>query len=91
MMERQPLKPKGKSYWSRVEQAGETMEFGLRCFLGFFLGICFCALSWQLGKELGSFLGFAAALIALPIGFVTGFFWLEIKFLLRLIFRAFID
>jgi hypothetical protein len=82
-----PPKRKGKSFWSRVEQAGETMEMYIRLFLGFLFAFLFSGIAWGIGNYVWVGLAVICVLVAFPIGFLVGFFWLEVKFILRLIFR----
>ena len=85
-----PPKRKVKTFWSRVEQVGESMELGARALLGLLFAFVFAGLAWQVGSHVWAGLSFIIALIAWPIGFVIGFFWLEVKFMIQLVFRFWI-
>jgi hypothetical protein len=82
-------KPKRRCFWSKVEAAGDGMEFGLRCLFGIFFAVLFCAGAYSIGAYVWSGLGFVLALVATPVGFVVGFFWVEVKFLIGLILGFF--
>lgn len=82
-----PPKRKVKTFWSKAEQVGESMEFGARALLGLLFAFVFAGLAWQVGSHVGVGLSLIIALIAWPIGFVIGFFWLEIKLVLQILLR----
>ncbi|MBL9130258.1 MAG: hypothetical protein JNG86_03610 [Verrucomicrobiaceae bacterium] len=83
-------KRKGVSLWTRVEQAGQVMETGVRLALGLLFACLFAAAAWWAGCHVWVGAGFILAVAAFPPGFLVGFFWLEVKFLLHLILRVFI-
>lgn len=84
-----PPKRTGRAYWKRVEDAGETMELAIRLCFGIGFAFLFSSLAWWVGS--GVWIGVAAiaAAITFPIGFLIGFFWLEVKYLVRLILGTF--
>ena len=84
-------KRKGKAFWSRVEDAGETMELGLRLFLGVLFAFLLSGSAWSIGSHVWVGVAIVVALFAFPIGFLVGFFWLEVKFMLRLFFGSLMD
>jgi len=86
-----PPKRKGKAFWSRVEQTGETMEIGMRCFLGFVFAFVLASVAWWIGSHVWVGVAVVVAILAFPVGFLIGFFWLEVKFLLRLFFGSLLD
>ena len=86
-----PPKRKGKAFWSRIEQAGEAMELGMRVFLGFVLAFWLSGFAWWIGSQVWVGVAIVIALLAFPVGFLIGFFWLELRFLLRLFLRSFFD
>jgi hypothetical protein len=86
-----PPKRKAKAFWSRVEDAGETMEFGMRLFLGFLFAFLLSGIAWWIGSHVWVGVAIVITLLAFPIGFLVGFFWLEVKFMLRLFFGSLID
>lgn len=81
-------RPKGKSFWSRVEAAGDTMETGMRAFLGILFALFFASTAGGLAGQVWVGLGVIFAIGAFPIGFLIGFFWLEVKFALQLLLRC---
>jgi hypothetical protein len=86
-----PPKRKGKTFWKRVEQTGEAMEVSLRLFLGLMFACGLSAVAWWVGSYVWVGLAILVAVLAFPIGFVLGFFWLEVKFLLRLLLGSLFD
>ncbi|WP_050030279.1 hypothetical protein [Verrucomicrobium sp. BvORR034] len=76
-----------KSFWSRVEAAGDTMELGMRAFLGFFFAIVLSSGAGYLGGEVWVGVGVILAILTFPFAFLIGFFWLEVKFALQLLIR----
>jgi hypothetical protein len=86
-----PPKRKGKSFWSRVEQAGEAMEFGMRLCLGFVFAFLLSGIASWTGSYVWDGVAVAIALLVFPVGFLVGFFWLEVKFLFWLILRSLIE
>lgn len=91
MTAKAPQKRKGRTFWSRAEKAGEAMEIGLRLVLGLMFATAFAAGAWWLGSHV--WVGAAALLgiAAFPLGFLVGFFWVEVKFLLRLLIGSLFD
>ena len=85
-----PPKRKVKTFWSRAEQVGESMELGARTLLGLLFAFVFAGLAWQVGSHVWVGLGLIIALITWPIGFVIGFFWLEIKLAAQIILRLWV-
>jgi hypothetical protein len=86
-----PPKKRGKAFWSKVEEVGEAMEVGMRFFLGFLFASIFASAAWWLGSQLWVGIGVLLSVLVFPVGFAVGFFWLEVKFFLQLVFRMFID
>lgn len=84
---RERPKRKGKAFWSRVEDAGETMELGMRLLLGFLFAFLSSASAWWIGSHIWIGVSIVIALLALPFGFLIGFFWLEVKMLLQFFLR----
>ncbi|MEZ5300220.1 MAG: hypothetical protein R3F11_06075 [Verrucomicrobiales bacterium] len=82
-----PEKPRGKTFWSRVEDAGEAMEIGLRVMLGIFFASLAAGFGWWLGNHIWVGVALVLSMAALLPGFLTGFFWLEVKFALKLCLR----
>lgn len=76
-----------KSFWSRVEARGDTMEMGMRIFLGFFFAIVLSSGAGYLGSEVWVGIGVILAILTFPFAFLIGFFWLEVKFALQLLIR----
>lgn len=79
---------KPKSFWSRVEAAGDTMELGMRTFLGFLFALVLSSGAGYLGSEVWVGLGVILAILTFPFAFLIGFFWLEVKFALQLLLRC---
>ncbi len=86
-----PPKRKGKAFWSKVEDAGEAMEYGMRLFLGGLFAVVFSSFAWGLGGQIWVGVGVLCAIVVFPIGFAVGFFWPEVKMLLRLMAGIFFD
>lgn len=86
-----PPKKKGKAFWSKVEEAGEAMEVGMRLFLAFLFAFIFGSAAWVLGSQLWVGIGALLSIFAFPAGFAIGFFWPEVKLFLQLVFRMFFD
>ena len=84
-------KRKGRAFWKRVEQAGEAMEVSLRLFLGLMFACGLSAVAWWVGSHVWVGVAIVVAVLVFPIGFVLGFFWLEVKFLLRLFLGSLFD
>jgi hypothetical protein len=82
-----PTKRPGKSFWSRAEDAGDVMEIGMRVIYGVVIACIFASFAWTLGSSLWVGVGVVAAVAALPIGFLVGFFWPEFKFALWLFLK----
>ena len=82
-------KGKGKAFWSRVEQAGETMAFGLRFFYGLIFSLLFADVGWWIGSHVWVGIALVIGVVAFPLGFLIGFFWLEVKFMIRLLLGSF--
>lgn len=82
---------KGKAFWDRVEQAGKAMEVSLRLVFGFMFACGLSALAWWVGSHVWLALAVLVAVLTFPIGFVPGFFWLEVKSLLHLFFGSLSD
>lgn len=79
-----------KNFWSKVEQAGEGMEIGMRCLIGFIFCVILCPGAFALGNSLHGSLGIIMAFITIPFAFIFGFFWIEIKFAIRLLAQLFL-
>lgn len=77
-----------KKVWSEVEQVADRVEIGVRLLLGVLFAGVLSVAAWGLGSQLWVGLGIAAVIPALLVGFVAGFFWPEIRFLLRLMLKA---
>lgn len=86
-----PPKRKGKAFWSRVEQAGEVMEVSMRLFLGFVFAFMLSGFAWWVGSHVWVGVAILVALLAFPVGFLIGFFWLEVKFVVRLLLGLWMD
>jgi hypothetical protein len=82
-----PSKQEGKSYWSKAEEAGDVMEIGLRLFWGGGFAFLFSSLAWTVGSMVWVGVGVTAAGVVIPIGFLVGFFWPEVKFALWLLLK----
>jgi hypothetical protein len=82
-----PTKRKGKTFWSRVEEAGEVMALGIRVLHGIFFACLICGLAWWLGSQVWVGIGALLSILASPLGFLIGFFWPEVKLLLRVILK----
>lgn len=80
---------KGLSFWSKAEEAGEAMEIGIRCLFGVLFTVFFSAFFYWLGSHAWSGIGIVLGIVSAPFGFIAGFFWMEIKFLLRLLIQYF--
>ena len=78
-----------KPFWKKVEKTGEAAEWVIRCFLGLLFAFIFASVGYALGSYVWVGLGLLIVLFTAPIGFLVGFFWLEIKLLLQFIFGAF--
>ncbi len=61
------------------------MEVALRAFLGLMFAIGFASFGFWLGSQVHAGIGLIIALILIPIGFLIGFFWVEVKFVMKLI------
>ena len=79
-------KRKRQDFWSRLEDARDGVEFGLRAMLGILFGCVFAGAAWGAGSHIWSGVGFIAALSVFPLGFLIGFFWVEVKLLLSMAF-----
>ena len=84
-------KKKRKSFWSKAEAAGQAMEVGMRTLLGLIFTAAFGTFGFWLGSQLHAGVGIIVSLLLLPIGFLLGFFWVEVKFLIRLILGSILD
>ncbi len=67
------------------------MELGMRLFLGVMFGLMLSGVAWWIGSLI--WVGFAilVSFVTFPVGFVIGFFWLEVKFALRFLIGAMFD
>jgi len=86
-----PPKRKGKAFWSRVEDAGEAMELGVRLLLGFLFAFLLSGGAWWIGSQIWVGVAIVIVLPAFPIGFLVGFFWLEVRFMLHLLIGSLMD
>lgn len=80
-------KKQPKSFSSRVEAAGEFMDFSVRVMLGFVFAFGISSASMWLGSQIWIGLGLLFFISAFPFGFLLGYFWLEVKFFLSLLVR----
>lgn len=67
------------------------MELSLRCVLGVLLSAIFAVLAFWLGSKVWTGLGVLLLVPAILIGFFIGFFWVEVKFLLRLLLGSLLE
>ena len=72
----------------RSEIFAGNIELSMRLLLAFFFGSVFCGLGYVAGAWIWSGIGLLLALIMFPIGFVYGFFVVEINALIRFAFRC---
>ncbi len=70
-----------------IENIADSMEFGMRLLLAFVFGCVFCGLGYAAGAWIWSGIALLLALIFFPIGFVYGFFAVEINALIRFALR----
>ena len=75
----------GKSWSTRVDEAGEFMELSMRLLFGCAFTVLAGILALGLASQLWAGIGLLLCLIFCPLGFLVGFFWLEVKFFLRLL------
>ena len=75
---------KRRSFWSNVERVAERMEFVTRLILGGVFVVILCPIAYGLGSWIWVGIGWALALGSVPFGFLLGFFWAEVKTLLKL-------
>ncbi len=61
----------------------------MRWALGLTFAILLCAATFKLGSMVHAGVGLIASIVALPIGFALGFFWIEIKVCARLVLQLF--
>ena len=74
---------------STIGDTLEAVELSFRLILAVVFAFFFTITGYGLGSEVWTGLGFFAAVVSFPIGFVIGFFFHEIRFLVRLIFGSF--
>ncbi|MES2507429.1 MAG: hypothetical protein V4599_12040 [Verrucomicrobiota bacterium] len=86
MGEKKPV----RSFWSRVDEAGEFMELSVRIIHGILFAFLLGSLGMWAGNHLWLGLGLLLFIAASPVGFVIGFFWLEVRFFLRLLLSFFL-
>jgi len=75
---------KKKSLGGRIEAVGDTMEFGMRAIFGLVFAGFFAMAGWWLGGHIWVGVSIVFACSAFPVGFLIGFFWMEVKLLLKL-------
>ena len=68
-----------KSFLSKTENAVEGMEVLLRVGLGILFIVIFCPIFYGLGSLISQWIGFLLGIIIIPIAFIVGFFWVEVK------------
>ena len=71
-----------------IEAVGDTIEFGMRLFLGVCFGGFAAVLGYTLGSLVWSGIGILLALCLAPVGLIYGFFITEINFVIRLVIKA---
>jgi len=67
------------------------MEIGFRTILGVLFSTFFASLGYGVGAQIHPALGILIAAMLIPIAFLLGFFWVEVKFWIRLILKALIE
>lgn len=68
-----------------MEEAGKFMELSMRVLHGCVFTVLAGMLALGLASHLWAVMGLLLCLILCPLGFLVGFFWLEVKFFLRLL------
>lgn len=86
-----PDKPGKRSFWDKVEAVADTMEIGIRLVWALIMASVFVGLAWWLGSKVWMGLAIFLAVPAFATGFLTGFFWPEVKLLGGMILRSFIN
>lgn len=82
--------PNKLSWWDRIEASAEGVEFLARVFLGVLFASVIASLVMLFGSHIWVGVGMILFLIALPFGFLFGYFWYEIKFVISLLFTLFL-
>ena len=72
------------------ESIAEGVELSMRLLLAFVFAFVFSGLGYGVGAVIWTGIGIILALVFFPLGFVYGFFCVEINFFLRMIFRFFL-
>ncbi len=81
---------KRESVWSKIEAVGEGVEFGFRLSLAFLFVVLISASAWHVGCKLSPTIGFIVAAAAAPFAFALGYFWVEVKLLIRISVQVFL-
>ncbi len=88
-MGKEVKKRPAKSWTYRVDEVGEFMELSMRVIHGgvftVLAGMLAGMLALGLASHLWAGMGLLLCVILCPLGFLVGFFWLEVKFFLRLL------
>ncbi len=75
---------KRRSFGSKVERVADRMEFVTRLILGGVFVTILCPIAYGLGSWIWVGIGWSLSLVSVPFGFLLGFFWVEVKPLLKL-------
>lgn len=78
------------TWWDRLEAAGEGVDFLARVFLGVLFALVIATFVMWLGSHIWIGIGMILFLISFPFGFLIGYFWFEIRFVLSLLFTLFL-
>lgn len=84
-MGKEVKKRPANSWTSRVDEVGEFMELSMRVIHGGVFTVLAGMLALGLASHLWAGMGLLLCVILCPPGFLVGFFWLEVKFFLRLL------
>ncbi len=80
-----------RSFWSKAEEAGDVMEIGGRSLIGLLFSFLFLSIGYWAGAQVWTGLGVMLSIAGIFIGFPIGFFWIEIKFLMKLTLKSIFD
>ena len=74
-----------RSFWNDVENTGDSIEFGLRSIVGIMAAVFLAGTAWAIGAYIWVGLSIALSIPAAVVGFIIGFFFVEIRLLFRVL------